>query len=106
MFSETDVISRVSGLSSARLQICLERGWVIASNGDTGPRFAEIDVARLRLICTMQDDMELDEDLLPTMLSLLDQVYGLRHELRSVLQIIAEQPEDIRDRIVASLAET
>ncbi len=103
MYSERDVLNRVRGLSKTRLQLWVREGWVSAATGEQGLAFADIDVARLQLICTLQDDMEVDADLLPTLLSLLDQVYGLRHDLRRMTRAVAAQPEDVRNRILRAL---
>ncbi len=103
MFSESETISLVPGLSAQRLQAWVERGWVATVITERGRIFGDIDVARLRLICELRDEMEVDSDLLPTMLRLLDQFYSLRRELRTTWQAIAAEPEDIRARIVARI---
>jgi len=105
MFSERDTIRQVPGLSKSRLQICIRKGWVNAATGEKGPIFAEIDVARLQLICTLQDDIGVDADLLPTLLSLLDQVYGLRQDLRDVMRAVSAQPSDVRAQILRYMNE-
>ncbi len=66
----------------------LER-WIAARmiRPDGGPgeyRFAEIDVARIRLILELRDVMEITEPALPTVLSLLDQLYDLRRRMRAL----------------------
>jgi len=103
MFSESEAISLVPGLSETRLHTWVERGWVASVITEQGLIFGDIDIARLRLICTLRDEMELDQDLLPTVMKLLDQVYDLRRELRDTWQAIAAEPEDIRDRIAARI---
>jgi chaperone modulatory protein CbpM len=40
--------------------------------------FREIDVARVRLIAELRYDLHIDEETLPVVLSLIDQLYGLR----------------------------
>ncbi|MCP5037958.1 MAG: hypothetical protein GY945_10205 [Rhodobacteraceae bacterium] len=105
MFSERDTIRQVPGLSKSRLQICIREGWVSAATGEQGLSFAEIDVARLQLICTLQDDIGVDTDLLPTLLSLLDQVYGLRQDLRDVMRAVDAQPSDVRAQILLHVNE-
>ena len=103
MFSESETISRVPGLSAQRLQTWIDRGWVTTVITERGRIFGEIDVARLSLICALRDDMEVDSDMLPTLLKLLDQLYGVRRELRATWQAIAAEPEDVRDRIAARI---
>lgn len=100
MYSETETIARVNGLSIRRLQLCIDKGWVVAFVDSKGLAFEDIDIARLQLICTLQDDMEVDDDLLPTLLSLLDQLYDLRRELRSTLRAISAQPDAVQQEIL------
>jgi chaperone modulatory protein CbpM len=44
--------------------------------------FQEIDVERVRLILDLRDTLSVNEDALPVVLSLLDQLYALRRQLR------------------------
>ena len=46
--------------------------------------FAEIDVERVRLILELRDEMQVNEEALPVVLSLLDQLYELRRRLRAM----------------------
>jgi chaperone modulatory protein CbpM len=49
-------------------------------------RFAEIDVARIRLIVELRDVLDVTEPALPTVLSLIDQLYDLRRRMRQLSQ--------------------
>ncbi len=44
--------------------------------------FHDIDVERVRLILELRDTMQVNEEALPVVLSLLDQLYALRRRLR------------------------
>jgi chaperone modulatory protein CbpM len=58
--------------------------WV-RPEGTTGQyRFQEIDLARIRLILELRDTMEVPEPALPTVLSLLDQLYEMRRRMRQL----------------------
>jgi chaperone modulatory protein CbpM len=60
---------------------------LILPDGKPGAyRFEEIDVARIRLIMDLRDVMEITEPALPTVLSLLDQIYDLRRQMRRLDQ--------------------
>ena len=96
----TAVVAMFSDLREADLLTWVERGWVRPESGEV---FHDIDVARVRLIHDMLFQMDLREDAVPTILSLLDQVYELRGSLRSVLQAIESQPAQVRDAILAGL---
>ncbi len=104
MYSESQVIALIGGLSARRLKIWVDQELVRATIAPEGLLFGDIDVARLHLICALKDDMEVDEDLLPTILSLLDQVYDLRRDMRALMQAIETQPEAIQTSILSALA--
>jgi chaperone modulatory protein CbpM len=65
-----------------------------------GHRFRQIDVARLRLIRELDRDLALDADAIPVVLGLLDQVYDLRRRTRALAQAVAEEPEEVRRRVL------
>jgi chaperone modulatory protein CbpM len=82
----------------------VERGWV-APQGRRGsePLFSDLDVARLCLICDLRHDLAVDEETMPLVLSLLDQVYTLRRQLGALTGAVRQQPEDVRRAILKSL---
>jgi chaperone modulatory protein CbpM len=53
-------------------------------------------VARIRLIVELRDVLEIDEPALPTVLSLLDQLYGLRRQMRQLNTALEILPPDLR----------
>src|SRR5262249_4907317 len=71
------VVALFPGLTLVELTAWVERGWVIPDAAGTALEFREIDVARVRLIHDLRSDMEVGEDTVPLVLSLLDQVYEL-----------------------------
>ncbi len=78
----------------------VERGWVLPERDGSRLVFQEIDIARVRLIRDLRGQMALGEDSIPVVLSLMDQVYELRGQLRSVLRGLAEQPDEIRRSVL------
>lgn len=98
-----DVIARVAGVTAERLENWVAQGWVDPARGENGFEFEEIDVARVDLIRQLRDELAIDRESIPVVLSLMDQVYSLRSELRCVLRALEEQPGEVRERIVASL---
>jgi chaperone modulatory protein CbpM len=67
------------------------RRWIearlVRPDGEPGAyRFAEMDVARIRLILELRDVFEVGEPVLPTVLSLIDQIYDLRRRMRQLNQ--------------------
>lgn len=82
----TEVTALFSDLSQVELVHWVEQGWVIPDAEGTVYVFGEIDVARVRLIHDLRRDMDLGEDAVPMVLSLLDQIYELRSQLKAVLR--------------------
>jgi chaperone modulatory protein CbpM len=90
-------------LGETELVAWIERGWVRPESAAAGWLFQDIDVARVRLIYDLRHGMSVQEDTIPVVLGLLDQVYDLRGTLRTVLRAIEAQPEDVRGPILAAL---
>lgn len=109
MLTRAQLLAMVEGVSVESLSVWIERGFVLpesqAENQDGEPQFAEIDVARVRLIYELEHDMALDPDAIAMMLSLLDQMYALRRKLRLINDAIANQPPEIRDALLALLGD-
>ena len=97
-------IARTSGAmpTSAIIQ-WVEQGWVVPDTADAGLVFHEIDVARVRLIHDLRRDMEIGEDAIPLVLSLLDQVYELRSRMNAILRALSSQSEDVRVAVLDAL---
>jgi chaperone modulatory protein CbpM len=103
------VITRVPSLDESRVIDWVARGWVHAEGATPAEwLFSEIDVARLYLLRDLRVELALDDDAIPLVLSLLDQVYALRRTLRTVMAVVEAAPGtgDMRDRIFASLTQS
>ena len=96
---EKDVVRTVPGLSRAQLRRWVAAGWVAPQRQAGEFSFREIDIARVQMIVQLRRDMRIAEDGLPLVLSLVDQVYGLRNELRRLGEAIEAQPEPVRRAI-------
>ena len=98
------LIARFPDLDRIEVTNWVERHWVVPDR-DESERwiFTDIDVARVRLIHDLRRDLEVAEDTVPLMLSLLDQVYDLRCTLKAVNRAVALQPADVQDAIRAAL---
>lgn len=99
MFREAELIAMIDGLRRAELRRWVAAGWVVPERHDGAWRFREIDVARVRMIVDMRRAMRLSEADLPMVLSLVDQVYSLRRELRDLAGAVEAQPEKVRHAI-------
>ena len=100
---EDQVLLRISELSVTRLRGWVERGWVTPARGNEGDEYNEIDIARIDLIRQLRDELSVEPDTVPVLLSMIDQVYSLRRELRVVMRAIENQPEAVRSQIISEL---
>jgi chaperone modulatory protein CbpM len=57
----------------------------------------------VRLIRELRYDLAIDEEAMPVVLQLLDQVYALRRRLRAIATAIDTQPEAVRDALRARI---
>ncbi len=88
----------------------VEQRWVLPelaeeSGGAAAYRFDEVDLARLRLIAELRRDFDVNEEAMPVILQLLDQVYALRRALGELQDAIELLPEDARGQLDALLRE-
>lgn len=98
-FSEEELVVQVRDLSVQRLHKWVRLGWVRPERVEGAAVFHEVDVARVRLLHDLEHDLEFDEDTVPLLLSLLDQIHGLRNELRCLGAAVDSQPVEVRERI-------
>ena len=97
------VVALFPDLREGELHAWIERGWVRPLGEDPEWEFQDIDVARVRLIWDFRRAMDVPEDTMPLVLSLLDQVYTLRGQLQAVARALEGQPEAVRAAILAAL---
>jgi chaperone modulatory protein CbpM len=103
MMQISAVLARFSDLREVELIAWVERGWVRPETAPTGVLFDDIDVARVRLIHDLRSAMSIEDETIPLILSLLDQVYDLRAGLSAVLRAVEAQPAPVRDAIMAAI---
>lgn len=110
------VVALFPGLETHEVRAWIERGWVRPEGGApagteagaeaTGGEawlFAEVDVARVRLVRDLRHEMGVAEDTLPLVLSLMDQLYAARGALKAVRRAVESQPDPVRRALLAAL---
>jgi chaperone modulatory protein CbpM len=71
----------------------VEAGWLIPDQIDTGQRYSEVDLARAHLIRDLHE-LGVNDEGIPVVLDLIDQIYGLRRMLRGLLSTIKAQQRE------------
>ncbi|WP_020177798.1 chaperone modulator CbpM [Methylopila sp. M107] len=98
------LVARYPALARGDVERWIELEWVRADRDAETYLFREIDVARVELILRLRDDMDVNEDALPVVLSLLDQLFDARRRLRDVDDALAKvAPEAVRRDLAAHL---
>jgi chaperone modulatory protein CbpM len=103
ILDEYTVVARIEHLTLGELRLWVREGWVRPAQSESGPVFDEVDLARLQLLCDLRNDMELPADVIPTVLTLIDQLHRTRRDLRRITEALDQQPADVRRAVIASI---
>lgn len=98
-----ELVRRCAGLSADELARWVENRWVLPEREGEGCLFREVDVARVELILEIRRDYAIDEEAMALVLGLLDQVYGLRRQMRRLCDALEAQPPEVRDAVRRAL---
>lgn len=99
-----EVISVVDGLDEARLRHLVGAQIIHPVQQDGNDMLRESDIARLRLCCELGDTFDLHGDALGLVMDLVDEMHGLRGEMRTVMSALEEESEDLRSRLRSRIA--
>jgi chaperone modulatory protein CbpM len=102
-YSETEVVARVRGLTVSRLRAFVAAEGIRPAEMGGRLAFAEADLARVQLLEELVEDFDLDEDAAALVVGLVDQIHGLRHQLRRLGEAVAEEHPEIRARIAGRI---
>jgi len=83
MFTLQQVITEV-GVTETDLQLWIDQRWVLPHRRNNDFVFDDVDLARARLIRELRVDLMVNEEAIPVVLSLLDQVHALRRTLARI----------------------
>jgi chaperone modulatory protein CbpM len=103
MIAFDELLIRLRGLDRRELVRWVENRWVLPERRAETWVFHEVDVARVELIFEIRRDFAIDDEAMPVILGLLDQVYGLRRQMRRLCDAVAAQPDEVRDAIRKAL---
>lgn len=107
MFTEEEVLRRVPDLTRDELFEFVEAGWIRpeerATSGSRNFVFLQIDIVRAQFIADLRHDMRVNDEAMPVILSLVEQVHTLRSDLDTVAKSIQTQGPDVRSQIAESI---
>lgn len=94
-----DLLALVPDLSAETLDALTRAGIIRPVAAQGGTQFRDIDAARARLAVELEDIYGLDTEAVGLVLSLIDELHGMRGEMRAVLGALAEEPPETRARL-------
>ena len=103
MITEAEIVARFGRLEVHVLQRWIAAGWVKPEASGAGFLFDEADVARTHLLCDLSFDMELHDEELAIVLSLIDRLNGTRTMLQALTAAVESQPAPVRGAILAEM---
>jgi chaperone modulatory protein CbpM len=99
-----DAVCRLVGdLDQHELERWIGERWVLPESEGAVYVFHEIDIARVRLIVEMKHELAIDDEAMPVVLRLLDQIYALRHRLKTLAAVLDALPPELRAAVTARL---
>ncbi|QRZ13401.1 hypothetical protein JWJ88_01710 [Paracoccus methylovorus] len=104
-YTLTETLEAVSEMTPEQLERYIRAGVVVPVQSEQGPLFREIDLARLNLVVDLAEGYHLDEEALGLVLSLVDQLHGLRGDMRAILDAVAREPVETRVRLKTAIRE-
>lgn len=90
-------------VSRSELERWIAERWVLPVEQEGRYFFDEVDRARARLISELRGDLAVNDEAIPVILRLLDQVYELRRALSELRGAIERLPDSSREQIEASM---
>jgi chaperone modulatory protein CbpM len=101
--TETEIVARFNGLETHVLERWIAAGWLKPDNSGEGYLFDEADVARTHLLCDLSFDLELQDEELELVLSLIDRLNGMRTMLSALTAAVQSQPAAVRSTILGKM---
>lgn len=98
-----DLLAAVAELQRSDLDAWIREGLVAATPDEGTLAFTDMQCARVRLICTLRYELEIETETLPVVLSLVDQLYEARQRLLSLTAAVAAQDEAVQAAILAAV---
>ena len=102
MMAVDNLLATISSLQRADLERWINEELVVPEQDGGSLTFSDMECARIRLICTLTYDLDVDDSTLPLVLSLLDQLYDTRQRLFSLTRAIKTQDKTVQLAITAA----
>ncbi len=100
MMKLEELVASIGALRREDLDIWITNAMVRPLGQRDAVVFEEAECARVRLICTLHYEMDLDHEALPIVLDLIDQLHETHYRLRALGEAVVAQDEAVRRAIL------
>src|SRR5262249_15010284 len=87
-----EILAEVA-MSRQEIEYCLSESWVLPERQGEELAFDDVDLARLRLIAELKRDFAVNDEAVPLVLRLIDELHLLHHCLDSVAEALERVPD-------------
>lgn len=106
MISLDDLVAAMPALQPDDLEAWIREELVVPRQETETLLFTDMECARVRLICTLHYELEIDAGALPVVLSLVDQLHDTRRRLLSLTAAVTLQDKNVQAAINAAMEPT
>src|SRR6185295_8759659 len=103
MMRVEELVAEVASLQQSDLEVWIREELVLPRQEAGTLLFTDMECARVRLLCTLHYELEIDAETLPVVLSLVDQLYDTRQRLLSQTAAISAQEPSIQAAIITAM---
>ncbi len=103
MISFDELVAAIAALQRSDLEAWIREQLVVPQHVAGTLLFTDMESARVRLVCMLHYELEIDVDTLPVVLSLIDQLYETRQRLLSLTAAVTVQDRNVQAAIIAAL---
>ncbi|MGF7158643.1 chaperone modulatory protein CbpM [Rhodoligotrophos appendicifer] len=102
MYSAREFTARTR-LEHSVLEAWIDAGWLMPSRSGDVLVYTEVDIARVHLIQDLSGELGVNEEGVGVILSLLDQIHGLRFTMSEMMSALSAQPDEVKSRVTSEL---
>lgn len=106
MMRVDELLAAIAVLQRSDLELWIREELVAPQQEAEVLIFSDMECARVRLICTLHYELEIEAGALPVVLSLIDQLYETRRRLKSLTAGVTAQDKAIQAAIIAAMGLT
>jgi chaperone modulatory protein CbpM len=103
MMRVDEIVEAIGALRRSDLDAWISEELISLQEENGALVFSDMECARIRLICTLRYELEIDSEALPVILSLVDQLYQTRRSLLSLTAAVAAQDRSVQAAILAAI---